>query len=353
MKILFIDISLKGHREKYINSLVSSNPGCIALLPKKVDTVFCKQHVMKSGFDNKRTLITYLSFISEINKIVKSDAVDIIHFLNGDSFYRYFGVGLKYLSKPVVITYHHMQFGLLRNITLKFLFKKAFCGIVHTNHLENRLKSMGINNVYHIEYPVFSEETSLTNLEAKTNIGLPIDKKCIIILGMTSYYKGTDILIEALKKVEEPFFLYITRAGGKFNKDYVLNNTKEYADSIKCEEKVLTEKEYVNALVAADLLVLPYRYEFDGASGPMIEGIWNRKYIVGAEHGSMGELITRYNLGKTFKTENSDDLARVLNEVLKDKNTWSNEAENFRSELTVEKFIEKNSKIYRATLRKV
>ena len=60
----------------------------------------------------------------------------------------------------------------------------------------------------------------------------------------------------------------------------------------------------------------------------------------------MGEIIRKYNLGKTFKTEDPEDLARVLNEVLQSKRIWSDAAEAFRKNLTVDEFVKHNDEIY-------
>lgn len=346
MKILYVDISLRGHRVMYLKALAEKNAGCVALLPEESSEIPCKQVLMTSGYDKKRNLNNYIRWISEIKKIVKSESIEAVHFLCGDALYKFFGINLGTIPVKTIITYHHVQFSKVRNISLKRIFEKTDMGVVHTDHLKESINRVGIDNVIKIEYPVFGDSTEINALYAKKKIGLPCDRPCIVVLGGTQRYKGLDILLQALKKVQYPFYLYITGLERDFTLDYIKQETAEYADSVGYCMKRLSDEEYKLALSATDYIVLPYRFEFDGASGPMIEGVWNRKYIIGAEHGSMGSIIKKYNLGRTFKTEDSNDLARVLNDVLAKKETWSYEAEKFRTEITVEHFLESYSNLY-------
>lgn len=346
MKILYIDISLRGHRVAYLKAIAERNRECIALLPEKSSEIPCKQIIMTSGYDKKRNLNNYIHWIAEIRKLVKSENINLVHFLCGDALYKFFGFKLSTIPARIIVTYHHVQFCRIRNVSLAKIFAKTDMGIVHTDHLKESLNQIGIDNVVKIEYPVFGDVAELDAVYAKKKIGLPCDRPCIVVLGGTQRYKGLDILLEALKKVNHPFYLYITGLERDFTLDYIKKESAQYADSVGYCMKRLNDDEYRLALAATDYIVLPYKFEFDGASGPMIEGVWNRKYIIGAEHGSMGSIIKKYNLGRTFKTENADDLARVLNDVLEKKETWSSEAEKFRTEITVEHFLNSYSNLY-------
>lgn len=346
MKILYVDISLLGHRVPYLKALTERDIDCVALLPENCPEILCRQLVMTSRYEKKRNIVSYFRWILEIRKIVKNNNIDIVHFLCGDALYRFFGLFLEMIPASIVVTYHHMLFSKVRNISLRNIFKKSDMGVVHTDHLKNSLSNIGISNVVKIEYPVFMNCELQDPLEAKRKLSLPSDRACIVVLGGTKKYKGLNILLTALKSVKVPFYLYITGAEGEFSLEYIKQEVADYADSVGYCMRKLNNEEYNLALAATDILVLPYRWEFDGASGPMIEGVWNRKYIVGSSHGSMGEIIRKYNLGKTFKTEDPEDLARVLNEVLQSKRIWSDAAEAFRKNLTVDEFVKHNDEIY-------
>ena len=78
----------------------------------------------------------------------------------------------------------------------------------------------------------------------------------------------------------------------------------------------LTDEQFAMCLNACDKVVLPYRRCFNGASGPLGEGVRFGKQIIGPEHGSIGGIITKNHLGSTFVTEDPADLAAVIDTAL-------------------------------------
>ena len=82
--------------------------------------------------------------------------------------------------------------------------------------------------------------------------------------------------------------------------------------------RYLSEEELVSAAQAADIVALPYRRSFDGASGPLGIGAALGKVIVGPGHGSVGETIRENHLGHVFEAENARALAKVLDDALSD-----------------------------------
>lgn len=346
MRVLFVEISLKGHRVGYLKTLVENCKHSIALLPENSDEVECKQVIMKSGFDKLQDYKSYLKWIREISELAEREKVDFIHFLCGDVLYRYWGLGLSKIKKMKIVTFHHMKFDFVRSISIKQIFRRIECGVVHTESLNKSLQELSINNSVKIEYPVFNKKLDIKKEIARVSLGLPQDARVMVTLGGTQRYKGIDILLEAMDKVTEPFYLIMTGVTRDISEKYIIEKVEPYKDRVKLNLSRLTDEEFSQTIIAADILLLPYRFEFDGASGPMVEGAWYRKYIIGASHGSMGGLIRRYELGSTFETENADDLARVINKILSGDIVWSEKAELFRENLTVDKFLESYNSLY-------
>jgi len=346
-KILYVDISLKGHRIGYLNALLSIKSNNISLIPHESNDIIGKTIIDTSGFSTKRNLRNYIKFINQINKLIKAEKVDIVHFLCGDALYRFFGLFLKKISCPIIITYHHVQFNKVRNYSLNMLYKSSEFGVVHTSALKKSIEDIGIKNVYQIEYPVFNEEIQEDMLESRKYFDLPEDKKIFAVMGATSHYKGLDILLEALKKVDQPFYLFIAGKLHDFNKEYIDSKTNSYKNNVKCTQDRLSDTEFAKAINAADYIVLPYRKEFDGASGPLAEGAWYRKNIIGSEHGSLGSLIQKNSLGITFRTEDITDLTDKINVVLKKGLFWNEKAESYREQLTIESFLNSYKLLYK------
>ena len=67
---------------------------------------------------------------------------------------------------------------------------------------------------------------------------------------------------------------------------------------------------------ASDIVALPYRKQLDRASGPLGEGVYRGKMIVGPAHGSIGQTIREHHLGLTFEAENIASLTETLERAL-------------------------------------
>lgn len=349
MKILFIDISIKGHRLGYLRALANCVNDFVLLLPDDTANIGLPYIPIKSGFDKKRSLKNYLRFVKEIQDLIRSKEITAVHFLCGDALYKFFGFGLRSLDVPTLVTFHHMVFKMVKAISIKRIFKNIDFGIIHTSHLFTELLNRDIKNAVHIEYPVFNKIIDTTIEDSRAYFNLPNSKETPIIsvMGGTQYYKGLDILLKALKLVNENFLLFICGPERKFTKDYIEEETNSFKNKVVTNLKFLTDTEFANAINASDIIVLPYRYEFDGASGPLAESVIYRKYIIGSSHGSLGRLIIDNQLGCTFKTEDSIDLAKKLNWILQSDRKWSLKAEEYRMSLKVDYFCSAYRKLYK------
>ena len=100
MKILLVDVSIAGHHIPYINGLTAvENAELVALLPEKSDKINCRQRVFANAEGPKRSFSKFKKWINEVYEVCKEENPDVVHFLYGDSFYRYFGFGLRKFRK--------------------------------------------------------------------------------------------------------------------------------------------------------------------------------------------------------------------------------------------------------------
>lgn len=352
MRVLYVDISLYGHRIKYIEALCKVKDYATEvqlLLPKYIDSVAVKQHELTCGFwsAGKNGLKYYIAFLKEVRKVVKNECIDCVHFLCGDALYRFFGLGLNRLGAKVVITYHHVVLDLKHRLSLKIIFRNSQLGIVHTQMIADNLIAAGMKNVRYIDYPMMDQMSQKNCIDAKKAFGLPQDIPVVGALGGTSYYKGLDILLDALNQINKKCCLFIGGSRADFTEDDIHNRLRNKEVTLVMRLRKLSDEEFADAIQATDIIVLPYRREFDGASGIMISAAFHKKTILGAEHGSMGKLIEKYGLGQVFETENVNDLRRKLELQLNRVLVPENNTEEFCSLLGVERFISTHKEIYR------
>lgn len=311
MKVLFIETNLKGHHISYLNSIIEPYSDGVVCLPEdSTEVEQIKKYIVSADKKNK---LWYFKWISEINKIVKEEKPDIVHFLYGDDLYRFWGINFPKNVKKV-ITCHQVRRSRLRDLAYKRISSNVDAVVVHTDKLKKDFETLKIKNVCHIEYPHFGDTTIIT--ESKEKLGIKGDTKVILAIGATHAYKGLDFLLEALNNVKQSFVLLVAGAEKSFDESYIDEHTKSYAMSVKKVLKFLSDEEFSLCLNAADIVCLPYRKSFDGASGPLGEGVALGKMIVGANHGSLGQIIELNHLGYTFETENVNALAEVLDEAL-------------------------------------
>ena len=55
----------------------------------------------KQIFFNKK-LLEYYKWTKEVKGIIKTEKPNVVHFLYGDVFYKYFGLGLEGLKKEII-----------------------------------------------------------------------------------------------------------------------------------------------------------------------------------------------------------------------------------------------------------
>lgn len=349
MKVLTIDSALDGHHIAYLREIIH---GCdcdfTLILPEKSDVFAAQKVITYHPVDlvNKRFL-PYMNWMKELAEIAKTEQPDIIHFLVGDVYYKYFGAGLKlFKNYKTIITLHWVRQGALKQLSLKTFCHKVDKVVVHSSYLLKELQQLGIQNGVQIEYPQFKRPNTITPEEAKLYWKIKSDVPVILSLGNTREDKGIDILIEALNKVNHPFRLLIAGKAEEFDEAYIREHTKKYAAQVITHLQYLTDEEVELAIAAADIIALPYRYSFNGASGPLGEGVSHNKCIIGSNHGNLGDTIRENHLGYTFETENSDSLAEALGTALTRQFIPDKTYLAYRAKLNPALFVDSYYKLY-------
>lgn len=332
MKVMYVDTSVYGHHLIYLNNLLQISPSeSFAVLPVKEGNVAGR--CRKISEPTIRTFSGYRKWIKELIKIAVEEEPDIIHFLDGDSIMRYFGWGLsRFRSSKVVITFHHFFPGKLREISMKCMLGQARTGVFHTEEIIKKVRKFGCQNVRCISYPCF------LNISIEKGTGYKNNPPVLLALGGTRYEKGLDLLLEALNSIKLPFRLIIAGGVTDFDEKFVERAVQSYRSNVECNLSGLKDEEVVAYMQHADVIVLPYRKIFDGASGPMCDGVYLGKAILGPNHGSLGDLIQKHHVGYSFESEDVDDLIKGLNRILSTSFVYDEVAAEYQKSLRPEIF---------------
>lgn len=354
MHIALVDSRLIGHHEQYLTSLSSGlvkqlPEATISLLvPRTIPNHKAKQFIIPEFDMGEFDLRAYRGWMNELAHITAEIKPDMLHFLCGDALYKYFSYRMSSLPCQIKIaTFHHVRRSLLRDCSFKCIASNLDAMVVHTEALANQLRARGLMNVRHIDYPrMDSIDTECDSKKCRAYFGIPEGKCVLLALGEIRHDKGIDILLDTLPQLKNDFHLLIAGRLVDYEEKYIRNKIRSVQNSVTLRIGLLSDEEFCKAINACDYMVLPYRRSFDGASGPMTEGIWRKKLIVAPDHGSLGSIVSQNSLGKTFKCEDPIALAAVLDEMLSKRPMWNDKAESYRKQLSPDKFISAHVKMY-------
>ncbi len=361
MKIMLIGLSSDGHRKtylEYIYTAIRFHAQVVLLCPASCigDFDIPDKRVLQTTFHKKRTLPAYLQLLRQIRAAADAEAADIIHFLEADEIYRYFGAGLSLLSGfYTVMTYHHLYINNWRKHAIRRIMEKIDCSIVHTNVLAEYFSALVKHSaVRHIEYPAFDfdELRQISPAEARNNFCLPAGKTIIGLLGRTSGYKGYHFLLEHLSDLsarqKENFHFFFAGEEGEYKYTQIEKNLTENNINGTTIPRKLTVYEFQCAVQACDIILLPYGKAFNGASGPLAEGVCAGKMIIGSDYESLGTLIRDNHIGYTFEAENGHDLIRVLNALKQENFVYDQTAAEYQKSLNPAYFGKAYMQAYRS-----
>ena len=332
-------------------ALIDSNECCVGghnyIYRKVLDEInntIIINDVQKFKILSENPLRAYKERLDYINRIPKKE---IMHFLHLDVFYMFPNLfrKLKLNNLKIIGTLHWYPSSMIKSKLLKKSSKYIDTIVVHSQYIRNKLNELGIYNVEVIDYPAFyPKEIEINkNINRKDN-----DYIKILCIGATRFDKGIDIVSKSFEYIDDNAkkHLKFVFAGKELDDAYKLprNLANKYDIDLKIVNKKLTDEEYWGYMDYCDVILLPYRRIFTGNSGPMTDGIYMNKFILGPEEGNLGFMINNHNLGLTFEQENPKDLAVKISKLL---NMDLIKTHKYRDELKVDRFVEKYRVIYK------
>jgi glycosyltransferase involved in cell wall biosynthesis len=126
--------------------------------------------------------------------------------------------------------------------------------------------------------PVFDLFASqrISKLEARRELGLPLDVPTLLFFGIVREYKGLEDLLAALPKVREQLGIVKLIVAGEFWEDkraYVeMIDRLDLAGSVIVEDRYIPNEEVGLYFSAADLVVAPYRRVTGSAAAQLAHG---------------------------------------------------------------------------------
>jgi glycosyltransferase involved in cell wall biosynthesis len=149
----------------------------------------------------------------------------------------------------------------------------------------------------------------------------------ILFLGRISVKKKLDTLVKAMQYVKDKKIkLEIVGPQEKGYADYIISLVKKLylQDRIKFSSPVYDVKKKIQKIDSAKLFVLPSRVE--GMPQSLIEAMAREKTVIGSDSIAIRDLIKDKSNGYLFQFNNPKDLARKIDEALKENKAISKKA---------------------------
>ena len=138
----------------------------------------------------------------------------------------------------------------------------------------------------------------------------------MIMFGLQTPYKGTDILIDALNNLPEACKnRFEVTIAGTINQEYLRElQSKCGTINVKWYPYFLEEKDLDEKINESNIIVLPYRSI--SQSGVLLLSLFFKKLIITSDLPSFIESLEGYEKNWFFKTGDANDLARLLKSIL-------------------------------------
>lgn len=136
-----------------------------------------------------------------------------------------------------------------------------------------------------------------------------VEKVFLMFAGLTPY-KGFDVLLESLSKINIEITLIL--AGMPYGYKHIINTLNYKNIKIIKYLKYVEDEKIPLFFGAADVLLLPYKNEITGQSGPLTIAATYGVPMIGTNVGEIGSTISKYEIGKVIEPDNERSLTEAI-----------------------------------------
>lgn len=207
---------------------------------------------------------------------------------------------------------------------MKWFFKKSDLVITLSNQTSSEFNTLhtGVQNLK-LFHPIYeADKPKASELELREKYGFKKDDNIVLFFGIIRAYKGLDILIDALNKLDLKDHKIKPLIVGEFydDKDKYIKSIKTGDETqYSIIDRFVTTQESAELFSISDLLVLPYKSA--SQSGVLADALnFNLPCLV-ANHSGLTEHIEHGKNGLVFESENSKMLSSMINEFFSNKSS--------------------------------
>jgi glycosyltransferase involved in cell wall biosynthesis len=219
----------------------------------------------------------------------------------------------------------HKLKGMVDLTALRFL---ASCGLrvmVHSEicaaYFNN--KFMKTQRFDYVPYPIKSHNLTVaekTDLRTRfrTKLGLASQNFLLLVFGSTRYDKGADMAIKMLSYLPQQYHLLFAGENTYFSQAYLTGLAAQYGflGRVHFDNRFIPEDEMPAYFFGCDIVLIPYRKNFAGQSGPLtIAGAFGIK-VVAPNLPVLAETVLKNQLGYLYPVENVELMADTIQKAI-------------------------------------
>jgi len=192
--------------------------------------------------------------------------------------------------------------------------------LVHHETIARKLAGIvDLNQIGVVPYPTKTLPIVGVEIQVEFRNAICVDKydKLILCFGGTRFDKGADLAIRALAGLPDQFHLLIAGIAQHFQPHAL----RKLAAALGVEDRLhlntgfLSDEEVALVFHACDIILLPYRRQFSGQSGPLIQAAAIGKPVVVADCTVLAETVQAFHLGIIFPSEDTSAMVDAVQAV--------------------------------------
>ena len=166
--------------------------------------------------------------------------------------------------------------------------------------------------------PPLSVVTPFIKELGRARFKVPQDKFILLYFGALYYGKGIDILLEAMKLLEdEDIYLFVSSSKERINFD--LKKELFNDPNIQWSGKEASNAQLSDIFATADVVVLPYRRTYENCGSTVfVQACQAHRHVIMPNITPFKEVVTEYKLGALFNAEDPADLAQTIKLMKRD-----------------------------------
>jgi glycosyltransferase involved in cell wall biosynthesis len=204
-------------------------------------------------------------------------------------------------------------FELRRRIYFRALKKQRFAFITDSQPVAEHMSGQGIETHF-VRYAISDESAVGDRAGARSHLRIGSEAFACLLFGTHRFDKDYDTVFRALQSFPIPAQLLI--AGQTISGPTPESLAVKYPEvSTRIEEAFIADQDAAAWFEACDVVVLPYRRGRVQGSALVYDALQYERPVITTEGGFLGDFISQYQTGFTYRDGDAEDLKRALTKI--------------------------------------